>query len=493
MIGGEEVFIEGEVTPILTDMEYLEESFKIWSEVVRCRNLLKEKQKEKILPDEECPKADGAKREEDMALPGGLFSKIREKDRLFWERVENGKRQNKQFIIEKIAEKYSFGLLEKKLVLFLLYIERASGSEKPESMANIMRYFDWSQSSAEGLKIGGCFRSDGPLMKSGIVKTYEGYSPRIEQRFYCLDTEFYFLVARALNGEASGIPDMEVVLPQFAEYEKGKCEDIGYVKTPEYTMDDVIIDRNTREELMLFLDALKNGHMEESGILKKIKKGTGNIFLFYGPPGTGKSMLAEAAASYLGKKVLVVEFPKITGRLFGDTDKNISKIFRLAKEENLMVIVDEADTLLYDRKYAQWEHDIRFVNVMLQELENFRGEMALTTNMDCLLDPALERRLTYKVKLSVPDTIARENIWEKHIPEEMKVAEGMNLGDLASRYDFSGGNIKNAVLNAVRKALSKPQKMLTQEDLVFGADLEEKGMFSAKSGGKRIKGFLSGL
>ena len=52
---------------------------------------------------------------------------------------------------------------------------------------------------------------------------------------------------------------------------------------------------------------------------------------------------------------------------------------------------------------------------------------------------------------------------------------------LAAKYDFSGGNIKNAVLNAFRKLASKNSDMLTMEDLIFGANLEQGGMFNTKS------------
>ena len=127
---------------------------------------------------------------------------------------------------------------------------------------------------------------------------------------------------------------------------------------------------------------------------------------------------------------------------------------------------------------------------MLQELERFKGIIILTTNMDVLLDPALERRLSLKVKFELPSKELRHKIWQSHIPDKVKLAEGVNFEMLATKYDFSGGNIKNAVLNAFRKLASRNSDTLTLEDLIFGANLEKDGMFNSKSQ-RGIIGFIA--
>ena len=223
------------------------------------------------------------------------------------------------------------------------------------------------------------------------------------------------------------------------------------LKIRRYKFEDVKLSEAAKEKVVFFLQAIKNNSLEKLGVSQRIKNGIGTAFLFFGPPGTGKSMLAEAVASYVGKKVLVVEYPKIMDRWVGTTDKNIARIFRSAEEENLVVLLDEADTLFYNRSFACQEHDIRFVNEMLQELEKFKGIIILTTNMDVLLDPALERRLSLKVKFELPSKELRLKIWQSHIPDKVKLAEGVNFEMLAAKYDFSGGNIKNAVLNAIQE------------------------------------------
>lgn len=125
---------------------------------------------------------------------------------------------------------------------------------------------------------------------------------------------------------------------------------------------------------------------------------------------------------------------------------------------------------------------------MLQELERYEGVIILTTNMDVLLDPALERRIALKIKFEAPEQALQAEIWKAHIPESITLSGDIDFKLLAKRYDFPGGNIKNSVLNAIRKISSEKRTTLTMADLVFGADMEKDGMFYKKQE-RKIVGF----
>jgi SpoVK/Ycf46/Vps4 family AAA+-type ATPase len=166
-------------------------------------------------------------------------------------------------------------------------------------------------------------------------------------------------------------------------------------------------------------------------------------------------------------------------------------IFRQAKKNDLVIVLDECDTLLYNRGFASQEHDIRFVNIMLGELERFEGVAILTTNMDSLLDPALERRIALKIKFELPDQKTRQEIWRSHISRETEIDKDVDFERLAKSYEFSGGSIKNAVLNAFRKLIQSQTKKLTMGILIYGADIEMEGMF-ATNANKKFVGFCVG-
>jgi len=174
----------------------------------------------------------------------------------------------------------------------------------------------------------------------------------------------------------------------------------------------------------------------------------------------------------------------------GETDKAISNIFRVAKKNDIVICVDEADSLLYNRSFAGQEYDIRFVNIMLQEIERFDGVAVFTTNLDSHLDPALERRISLRVQLQPPDQKMRSEIRKAHVPTTVNVADDVDYLSLAKQFEFSGGYIKNAVLNALRKVALRKGDVLGMDDLIWSGNMEKEGLYNKDV--KRISiGFIA--
>ena len=78
-------------------------------------------------------------------------------------------------------------------------------------------------------------------------------------------------------------------------------------------------------------------------------------------------------------------------------------------------------------------------NIILQEMETLDGIMIATTNLEQNMDKAFERRFLYKIKFNRPSLEARSSIWKSMIP----VLSEDESKALASKYDFSGGQIEN--------------------------------------------------
>jgi SpoVK/Ycf46/Vps4 family AAA+-type ATPase len=72
-------------------------------------------------------------------------------------------------------------------------------------------------------------------------------------------------------------------------------------------------------------------------------------------------------------------------------------------------------------------------------MEQLDGIMIATTNLQENMDKAFERRFLYKIKFEKPTEEARRHIWHTMIPE----LSDMDIHTLASKYDFSGGQIEN--------------------------------------------------
>ena len=104
-------------------------------------------------------------------------------------------------------------------------------------------------------------------------------------------------------------------------------------------------------------------------------------------------MLAHAVAQHLKKPVLQAEISQILSRWSGECQKNISRLFKTAKEKDCVLCLDEADSLVFDRQLSQQSFEVSQVNVFLEEVERFDGVLILTTNLEGRIDTALERRL----------------------------------------------------------------------------------------------------
>jgi SpoVK/Ycf46/Vps4 family AAA+-type ATPase len=120
--------------------------------------------------------------------------------------------------------------------------------------------------------------------------------------------------------------------------------------------------------------------------------------LFYGPPGTGKSELARYIADRLDREILCKRVSDLQDKYVGEGEKNIKRAFQEAEAEDAILIIDEADSLLFNRDRAVRSWEISFTNEFLTQMERFRGILVCTTNRMKDLDDASIRRFNDKLK-----------------------------------------------------------------------------------------------
>ena len=223
-----------------------------------------------------------------------------------------------------------------------------------------------------------------------------------------------------------------------------------------------IIDSTTLGEKQLFFPKDIQRQVEELGrfllpenfqkIQGRMKeKGFRNGFacLFYGGPGTGKTETVYQLARQTGRNIMVVDVPRIKSKWVGESEKNIKALFDRYREQvkraplTPILLFNEADAIIGIRKNGassavdKMENSIQ--NIILQEMETLDGIMIATTNLQQNMDRAFERRFLYKIKFDVPTEEARAFIWKTMIPE----LSDLDIHALASKYDFSGGQIEN--------------------------------------------------
>lgn len=132
---------------------------------------------------------------------------------------------------------------------------------------------------------------------------------------------------------------------------------------------------------------------------------------FYGAPGTGKTALAEHIASTLGRPILVRQASDILSKFIGETEQNMSAMFEEAESESAVLLLDEADSFLQDRRGAQRSYEVTEVNEMLQGMERFNGIFICTTNLLDRIDQAALRRFTFKILFKPLTRVQRERMF----------------------------------------------------------------------------------
>ena len=183
--------------------------------------------------------------------------------------------------------------------------------------------------------------------------------------------------------------------------------------------------------------------------LKEKGMSAGLPILLYGGPGTGKTESVYQFAKKSGRKLMKVDMSETKSKWFGESEKVVKQIFtkyyEFANSCKVMPILflNEADALLSNRKndlngnVDKTEHTIQ--NILLDEMENFKGIMFATTNHTSNLDRAFDRRFLYKIELNNPKPEVSAKIWQSKL-------SSLSIGDcleLANKFSFSGGQIDN--------------------------------------------------
>lgn len=163
------------------------------------------------------------------------------------------------------------------------------------------------------------------------------------------------------------------------------------------TWDLDMLHVETRFELPRIVDALK-------------ARGHGTL-CFYGAPGTGKTALAEHIAKAIDRPLIIKQASDLMSKYVGETEQAMAAMFREAEAEKAVLLLDEADSFLQDRRGAQRTYEVTEVNEMLQGMERYQGVFICTTNLIDRLDQAALRRFTFKIQFKPLTAVQRERMF----------------------------------------------------------------------------------
>jgi SpoVK/Ycf46/Vps4 family AAA+-type ATPase len=151
---------------------------------------------------------------------------------------------------------------------------------------------------------------------------------------------------------------------------------------------------------------------------------------FFGAPGTGKTALAEHIAKSLDKPLMIRQASDLMSKYVGETEQQMAAMFKEAEAEGAVLLLDEADSFLQDRRSAQRSYEVTEVNEMLQGMERFKGIFICTTNLMDRIDQAALRRFTFKIQFKPLTADGRHKMF---VTEAMGGVESLVDADLLNR------------------------------------------------------------
>jgi hypothetical protein len=203
---------------------------------------------------------------------------------------------------------------------------------------------------------------------------------------------------------------------------------------------------------------------QREAVLTHLGTGFGHITrgvraLFGGPSGTGKTLAARILAAELGLDLYRVDLASVVSKYIGETERNLSRLFARAEEQDIILLLDEGDSLMTGRTEVRSSND-RYANMetnyLLQRLEHYEGIFLVTTNAANRIDGAFQRRMDVYIEFTAPTAAQRYAIWQLHLPTIHALSEKF-MRTVATRCDLSGGQIRNAALHATVLAVEHAQ------------------------------------
>ena len=159
-------------------------------------------------------------------------------------------------------------------------------------------------------------------------------------------------------------------------------------------------------------------------------------FCLDGPAGTGKSAWARHLARQLDMPVIEKRASDLLSMWVGGSEKAIARVFADARAEGALLIFDEADSLLADRRNAARQWEVSQVNEMLTWMESHPLPFVCTTNLAEHLDPATQRRFTFRIRFDWLRPDQMPLAWAAHftapVPAEVAALDRLAPGDFAN-------------------------------------------------------------
>lgn len=186
-----------------------------------------------------------------------------------------------------------------------------------------------------------------------------------------------------------------------------------------------------------FDPALSRADLDLDALTNRLVAGSdrGWSMLLEGGSGTGKSAYARHLADCLGLELIKRRGSDMLGPYVGETERLIATTFRDAAQRGALLLLDEADGLLRDRRGAARAWEVSMTNEMLNWMERHPMPFIVTTNLADTLDQAAMRRFLFRIRFDTLDAARAELLWARYFgdapPSALARIDGLTPSDFA--------------------------------------------------------------
>lgn len=156
--------------------------------------------------------------------------------------------------------------------------------------------------------------------------------------------------------------------------------------------------RDTSQLSDVYDPAFINADTDLNAIVHGIRESGAARLCLYGPPGTGKTAYGRWLAERIERPLVIKRVSDLQSKFVGETERNIARAFHEADRDGAVLMIDEVDSFLQDRRHASASWQVTEVNEMLTQMEDFCGVFIASTNLMDGLDQASLRRFDVKAR-----------------------------------------------------------------------------------------------
>jgi ATP-dependent 26S proteasome regulatory subunit len=237
-----------------------------------------------------------------------------------------------------------------------------------------------------------------------------------------------------------------------------RIRDFSYVIKSNRSFDDLILPADFKSKLMNVASWYSGNKLPSK-------------LLFCGPPGSGKKTAAEAICREAGINLLVTDSKVLLERKSLET---AYLIMREALLQNAALYLQAFDVLFEDKEQKN------FPEFLIQAFKTFPGSIFLAGKESMESDKGLMNSGFFPCSFPLPSYSIRKQLWESCLID-YKLTEEVDLNALASKFKFSGGQIRDAACTACSFAGEKnpTSPALSMENLSKGCRAQSNQKLSS--------------